>query len=282
MAKLGLVLSVISLGLAAWLVKENSDLSAQVASLEHAVGETRTVAREAPGGVAERPIDTPEAPPAAEPAAGEPAPGRASPSLAARVVPAGTSEERIARLESELAAAKKSVADLGERFRSGGPQIAFDETMGGKFLHSLDAASKALNLDERQKAGMERTLEDAKRELADLHEVKNDDGTSWNEAMKVKFEGSAESGLIAFAGNMAKLEKFKKTRIPGSRETFGEADQRIRKQAKEGMRSYLNPDQAKKWDNAHTDAMLGGGGDAMTFAFSTSAIDVVTDDDKSK
>jgi hypothetical protein len=271
MAKLGFVLSVLALAAAGWLFHENADLRAELRQQQDAIAAlpaARAVARDGVTGGYEKPMPAPtEAAPVASPR-GE---GGASPALAARGEAARTIEERLARLEGESVAAKKAVAALEEKARASPHPVPFDEAgFLNTFFPDLETAARVLQLDERQKAGMERVRDDAKRELDDLYAIRNDDGTTWTEAAKVKFEGSGENGMIAFATNLAKLEKFKKTRIPGSRETFGEADKRIRGRAKEQMRSFLTPDQGKSWDKANTDSILGhGGGGDISLAFST-------------
>ena len=128
-------------------------------------------------------------------------------------------------------------------------------------------AAKQLELEKRQKEDMQDVLERAQQELKDLYAIENDEGVTWNEVRKPKMvEGS---GFTFAMPDMKKISAFKKGRIPGSSETFGEAESRIRKDAFGRMRNVLTPAQQKTWDKAHKDALLrGGGGSGMVSSIS--------------
>ena len=59
--------------------------------------------------------------------------------------------------------------------------------------------------------------------------------------------------------DMKKIRAFKDSRIPGSSETFGEAESRIRKDAFARARRLLGPKQAETWDKAHKGGLLNDG-----------------------
>ena len=156
-----------------------------------------------------------------------------------------TASDRIAALERRLAAQDEALAKLkadGAKPRSRGAQ-RFNP---GNFYGSLDMAAKAMELKDGQKTEMKDLMERATSELDDLYAIENDEGVTWKEIRKPKMvEGN---GFSIAMPDMAKIAKFKKSRIPGSSETFGEAEQRIRKDAFGRMRHVLTPAQAKKWD----------------------------------
>ncbi len=122
-------------------------------------------------------------------------------------------------------------------------------------------AAKALDLKENQRTDMSDAMDRAQKELADLYEIENDDGDTLATISKPKMVKG--SGFAFAMPDVAKIRKFKKSRIPGSSETFGAAERRIRKDAFGRMRNVLTPAQAKKWDKANKDALLRGGGGGM-------------------
>ncbi|MDF1700226.1 MAG: hypothetical protein P1V36_03620 [Planctomycetota bacterium] len=176
-----------------------------------------------------------------------------------------TATDRIASLERRLAAQDETLAKLkadGAKARGGGRQ----QFNPGNFYGSLDMAAKAMELKDDQKAEMKDLMDRATRELDDLYAIENDEGVTWKEIRKPKMvEGN---GFSIAMPDMAKIAKFKKGRIPGSSETFGEAEQRIRKDAFGRMRNVLTPAQTKKWDKAHKDGLLRGRGGGMVSAVS--------------
>ena len=87
------------------------------------------------------------------------------------------------------------------------------------------------------------------------------------------------AALIELA-KRTEINKFKKSRIPGSSETFGEAEKRIKDDAFHEMRRFLKPEQAKKWDKAHKDHLLGPGGGASFVSMSVGSIDTKSDEPK--
>jgi len=139
-------------------------------------------------------------------------------------------------------------------------------------------AAKALDLDEGQASEMQDILERGKGELKDLYEIENDDGETWNEVRKPKMADiGGSSGFHIAMPDFAKIQKFKKRRIPGSSETFGEAEKRIKKNTFENVRRTLPPDKAKTWDGAHKDGLLRDGGMG---GISVSSVVIETPDDK--
>ena len=143
-----------------------------------------------------------------------------------------------------------------------------------KMYFNLDRAAKSMDLDERQKSDLKDAIERGKRELADLYDIENDNGETWKEIRKPKMgKVGGESGLSIAMPDFGKIQKFKKSRIPGSSETFGEAEKRIKEDAFANGRRTLTPKQAKKWDKAHKDGLLRDRGGTGGFSFSTVQIE---------
>lgn len=173
-------------------------------------------------------------------------------------------EQRLAQLESALAAAGQpgTKTSGAQTLEFGDDAAPMTFSFGGRgFLGSVDQASKTLSLDASQRAGLERTVEDVKRELAGLHERPNDEGVTMKQLQAGwKPEDSfGEDGMAGLHEHMAKVARFRASKVPGSSETYAQAERRIRKDGKGRARSYLNADQAKTWDKSHTDGLFGGG-----------------------
>jgi hypothetical protein len=272
MARFGFVVAVLAAAAAAWLAVEVTSLKSTVEVQRQEIADLRSAGT----GRVPAPVDpqpTAVVRTAASDdlvgAAGDGAVDGAAPSLSARPDEPAALATKVAALEERLKAHEQTVSSL--RRRGEGSPVA----MGlPKFLHDVDSATKALKLDDRQKAEVERIVEDSKRALEDLRNRPNDEGVTWKEATKIKFEGSADGGMIAFGGNFEKMEAFKKSKVPGTNETYGEAEQRIRRNAKDSMRRVLTPEQQKTFDESHTDPLFGGGGGIMSTFITTDISEV--------
>ena len=178
---------------------------------------------------------------------------------------AASVEERMAKLEETF---RKEMADLkkGGTFRAHRWRIS---PMGGKrFLRSADDAATTLNMSDAQKSDMERILEDAKHELDRLYDTPNEDGETLA-ALKKKMaeEIKSRKGDEPFTNifsHISNQQKFKQGKVPGTDETYAQAERRISKAAMDNIRRGLNPDQQKEWDNSHTGALLPGSGGTRT------------------
>jgi hypothetical protein len=173
--------------------------------------------------------------------------------------------KRIEDLEEKMKAQESS----GHSFRmgtAGAPGGAFFGTK--KFYGSMDDAQADLELSPSQRADLDRIVADAKRDMEDLHRLPDEDGKTWEqtnqEAMKGIMDGS---GKLDFS----KLMAFRGKTIPGRSETYGQAEARIKTNARKQMRDGLTPDQQTKFDQAMVDPLLGGGMGQMIAisAFST-------------
>lgn len=271
MSRTAIALSLAALGAAGWSIfaqqqqaddlaarrGAETELAARLTRLERALAEGR---RDAPGATFEG-----TAPTAGPELAEGPAPAPGTPQLTPAARPPADLAARLARLEQQVAAVRADDAQrVKERGGASVAPISFGPPRG--FWPTVEAAAKDLDLDAAQRAGVERAVDDARRELDDLHARANDEGLSLkqiNEALASATRDGKDMET-AFADHMGKMARWRRSRVPGSSETYGEAEARIRKQGKERARSYLNADQAKTWDKSHPDAMFGGDGAGMT------------------
>jgi hypothetical protein len=167
------------------------------------------------------------------------------------------------RLEATVATQRETITALEEASKAEqGALRSARGAMNDRFYFNLDSAAKSLALSERQKADMKDLIDAGKRELADLYAIPSDDGVTWAELRKpIQATVGGDGGGLTFAmPDFQKIEKLKKSRIPGSSETFGQAEQRIKDRSFSEMRNLLTPEQTKKWDDAHKDNLLGSGG----------------------
>ena len=179
---------------------------------------------------------------------------------------ATTPLDRLVQLEKTVAAQNEELAKMRERETElASANQPVQRHMPDNFYGNLDMAAKALELDERQKTDLQDAVDRGRRELDDLYAIESDGGETWDQIRKPRM---LEGGGFSIAmPDMGKIEKFKKGRIPGSSETFGEAEKRLRDAAFGRMRNVLTPEQAKKWDKAHKEPLLrGGNGASMVFS----------------
>ena len=174
-------------------------------------------------------------------------------------------DERLARIEERLAKQDERATAMGSA-----PAISSHMPMrvspfGGKrFLRSADDAAKALELDDAQKSDMERILQSAKHELDRLYDTQDDNGdtlAALQKDMHDKIKGrKGDEPFKSLMSDVMKLQAFKQKQIPGSDETFGQAERRIHQNAMRDIRRGLSPDQQREWDNSHTGGLLPGAG----------------------
>jgi hypothetical protein len=192
--------------------------------------------------------------------------------------------EWAARIEKQLAETNERLAKVETSSRdassvSGMPEGHFFGRGGAprRFFHNSEAAAKALELDERQKQDLERVVENTKDRLKQLYETPNEDGKTLAEISTLdlgSFDGSAgeapDLDMGKLMGHVQKVEKFKKGTVPGTRESYRDAENRIRREGKAEARGLLNEDQAKKWDESHTDPLFSSPGSGPAVITSTS------------
>ncbi len=236
MSRIALLLSVVSMAAAGWLAWSAGP------------------APRAPPARTARP-DRPRAAPAT--LAGRPA---APPTLA-------EIDRRLAALES---ARTEAEAVMGQTV----DPIAPPDFLSPKFYGSVDDAAKDMALSEGQKRDFERISEDAKREVADLRKIPDEEGKTWDDVQKETFKMDGN----VFHLDTSKVAAFREKTVPGRVESFGAADRRIRDGAKRRMRDLLTPEQREKFDKAHVDPLTGGNGGGlgdMSFSIVTDMSDFV-------
>jgi hypothetical protein len=264
MAKIGFALAFVALAFAGWQAYELGTVRDELKTQQDTVSDLRARldVRPAPVAPAEPALRTATPPPARpETADTTPHPSLSGAGLSGTGSNDGASNGKPLEGTSSLLPGGIDVAKAAGEGKPGDRRLpALGVTgLGGTFYPDVDTAARVLKLDDGQKAQLQSVVDETKKELADLHALKNDDGQTWNELSKVKFEGNAEGGMIAFAANFKKLAEFKGTKVPGTNETFGEADARIRQSGKDRARGVLSPDQAKEWDKSNSNALFGGG-----------------------
>ncbi|MDJ0976018.1 MAG: hypothetical protein QNJ98_16285 [Planctomycetota bacterium] len=178
--------------------------------------------------------------------------------------------KRVADLEARLADYDQRFADMEAKKaeeKKDEPWKRASRFFGkNKFLANLDQAEKALDLDSSQRAQLDRIIDTTKAELERLYDTPNDEGKTLKELMKpatINLSGDADSNIVSLMGNLGKVRKFKQSKVPGTNETYAEAEKRIRDAGKRDARGLLNEDQQKKWDDSHTSALFSPPG-AMT------------------
>lgn len=279
MSKLALVLSCLAVGLSGWVAYTGSTGSRdRLERLEADLDELRVletrlgnVERRVAASTADRPgpVDAPPLRPTAADGALAGTARDASGPDAATATPPTPVETRIAELAKRL-------ADVEEKAKTLEANPTFATARGGVaralmprgFVTSMDDAQKQLDLSASQRADWDRILADAKRDLDDLRSLPDDEGKTWKQHNDEMLRGLADgSGRI----DLGKLMAMRAKKVPGRTETYGEAEARIRTEAKQRMRDPLTPDQQKRFDESHVDALIGGGlggGTAVTFATS--------------
>lgn len=269
MSKSALVVSFAALALAGWTAYAQQQLGGDLAAREAEERDLAARLTAAERALATlRPISPPETfagtpPPegAVGLPGGGPGPDAASgPRLAAAPRPGASAEERLATLEREVAQVRAA-----SRERAAAPPApAVRWTSPKGWWPTVEAAAKELDLDPAQRAGLERAVDDTRRQLDDLHARPNEEGLSYKELEKGLHTVGREGGDMetAMAEHMAKMARWRRSKVPGSNETYAEAQRRLQKEGKERARSYLNPEQAKTWDKSHPDALFAGGGGA--------------------
>ncbi len=202
----------------------------------------------------------------------------AAPAWAARL------EKNLAETNERLAKVEATGASHPAGFKVGDGTLFSPRGGPKRFLHNSDAAARALELDDRQKQDLARVVDNTQERLKELYETPNEDGKTLSEintldmGMSELAEGEVpDLDMGKLMSHMANIEKFKKGTVPGTRESYRDAEKRIRNEGKTEARGLLNEDQAKKWDESHTDPMFrspGSGTAVMTTTVSGGPISI--------
>ncbi|MHC5010516.1 MAG: hypothetical protein ACYTG6_06120, partial [Planctomycetota bacterium] len=141
-------------------------------------------------------------------------------------------------------------------------------------IHDVDSAVRELDLDGGQQAELERIVDYTKRRIEDLRLIPNAEGKTWVDVSRNRRRVAAgEAGDFALlVSNFAEINEFRNSTVPGTDETYGEAERRIRNEGKADVRRMLTPEQEKTWDDAHTDGLFGSQqAGIVSFAIATEA-----------
>lgn len=274
MQKVALFVAVVSLALSGWLAGSQAGLfgggaPARPEADAIAALEARVAALETPGsGAPVRPrLALPGGPGAPPPASSDDAPPALASAPARPVAPPAPAAETVTALEKRLAAleekAKARDAAPAPFGRVRGPG-------GGRMYMNVDDAKDDLALTDPQKADWDRVVADAQRELEELRKAPDDDGKTYEGMMKEMMEGAGTDGG-GMKLDLGKMVGWRNKRIAGRNETFGQADQRIKTEAKRRLRDGLSSEQQAKFDKASVDPMLGGGFGPAVMSFAVSS-----------
>jgi hypothetical protein len=253
MQKLTLVLALAALALAGWQYLEADGLRAEVERQRLELGSLTADLR---GGVASEEAAREDAPTLLrEPAAT----GPAGPVLDARAATPRALAKAVEDLRTELDRQREQVANLKDRVESAPAHGTTRTWKPSTVIHDAESATKVLDLDSGQKAELQRIVEDVGRQLSDVRGIPNDEGQTWKDVSTHVVNGG-DGGAIAFSvPDFGAMQRWRKSRIPGSSETYGEAEARIKKDGKDRFQQILRPDQRKTFDDAQSGPLFGGG-----------------------
>jgi hypothetical protein len=281
-AGLSIALSAVALGLggyATWSASRASGDGEKIERLEAQIDELRVLgtrienleSRVGTGMAPPRPLEPVPLAAAPRPAGVAPVPGTTDakpldPKTATEM--AAAFGKRIEELEEKMKAQESSgrVMRMGA---GGGPGGAFFGTK--RFYGSMDDAQTDLDLSASQRAGFDRIVADAKRDLEDLRRIPDNEGKTWEQSNQELMKGLTDgSGKF----DLSKVMAFRGKTIPGRTETYGQAEARIKTDAKRRLHDELTPDQQTKFDQASVDPLLGGGmGQTMAVSVFSTADD---------
>jgi hypothetical protein len=182
-----------------------------------------------------------------------------------------TSATRLEDVEKRLAAVEEARKKEAAESPFGRGRAVFGGRPGG-FLLTTEDAQRELELTDGQKAEWDRIVADARREQDALRKIPDDEGRTWDQHQREMI-----ADLMSSAGgggaklDLGKMAAFRNKQVPGRSETFGQADQRIRDDARRQMRNTLTTAQADRFDKTNVDPMLGGGGNAIATTFAVPA-----------
>jgi hypothetical protein len=120
-------------------------------------------------------------------------------------------------------------------------------------VRTADELAEQIGLDARQRAWAQQVVDETKGLLRDLRRLRNEDGRTWEE---VQAEGVRMVDGAREVDDAAALA-FRERLVPGSQETFGQAEDRILREARDRVREGLYADQNEAFDATPTDGMFG-------------------------
>ncbi|MHC5010612.1 MAG: hypothetical protein ACYTG6_06620 [Planctomycetota bacterium] len=275
MQKLTLIVAAGALGLAAWQVMEADGLRSDVTRQQQEITTLTTDLSRLRSEV--RPQDAlpdllTEAP---TPAGGE----DADPVLDARAADPRVLAQAVRDMRERMAEQERTIASLQEQVASPSQGQQQTRWRRPRFINDVDSAVSELDLDGGQQAELERIIEDTKRRIEDLRMIPNAEGKTWADVNKTRTRvASGDDGdLTVLLPNFRERTAFLNSHVPGTDETYSEAERRIRNEGKSDVRRMLTPEQEEKWDDAHTDGLFGQQGDH--FVVSSIVTDVLVEED---
>lgn len=264
MDKFALLLAVAALGLAAWtafgsdggtLGTATDDADARLLAQEEELGRLRArlEALEGRGGSLAAPALSGSAP-----AAGELSPGEAS------------------ELREELAMLKERVEQMGPPAAPGPSAVNLAKGIRADFRKHFysrpEDVRRALDLTDEQDNEVGRVVDSTRARLEELYTTPNDNGETWREVSRPKLQRrEGDKGMIMFATpDVGRINKFKNMVVPGTNETYAQAERRIRRDADRDIERVLTDEQKQDWDKANRSMLYGnsmsGGGVSMAFS----------------
>jgi len=271
---LAVILSVLSLGGVVALYVKVDDLSGQIrrARSDRDAGDRKTADAGPPEYVIGKSAGRSDEPGALS--AHDGMPSHASPGD--RPAPAGTLEERLARLEQrEEERALRGDADPGNGVVYRMP----------KFVRDVDDLAAQLKLSSTQKDRVQEAIRRGKARIDEILSIPGTDGKTIKEvraerqrkllaAMTNPEKNAGQMVALTLSGH-SRLEE----RIPGRNETYRQELDRIKGETRNEIKGSLDADQGKKFDDLEVDHLLGGETDRFAISVGTTMVGEAIDDE---
>ncbi len=177
-----------------------------------------------------------------------------------------TLEDRLAAIEAEI----ETLSAKGGPFRSG---------LTRQLVADAASAEQAWGLTPRQRLDVDAILEDGKRQIEALMDLPNDSGVTLRETLSSPSATIGGAALEDGSGGTtlriltSGAGAFKNGKIPGSNETYAQAEQRIRSDLRRRLRDVLDERQRASFDESEIEPLLPRtGGDVFSIAFTTATL----------
>ena len=170
---------------------------------------------------------------------------------------------------SDRIAAVEAFMESERAKTSNGRHIPAPVLFGGshKMIANVDQAETHLDLSAGQKADMQDALKDLRDQMAELQDIPNEEGATLrelNKAFRDSLESAAKNAAkegrtalgLQVGDHLGKVSKFMSGTIPGRNETYAQASQRLRKEAKSRVRDTLDREQRATWDRSVTEPLF--------------------------
>ena len=141
-----------------------------------------------------------------------------------------------------------------------------------KFARNVRDLAKTLKLNKTQETRIQDVVDRAKQRIEDVMKIPDDTGVSPFERRKEAREKMQESmGVGKMPDISAMIESRNATRktIPGRNTTYAQEVDRIKKDARNEIKSNLTQEQAKEFEDTRIDPLLGESGVRSVMAFHT-------------